>query len=100
MSLSFNQQCIRLDLNSLQEPNWDEVTEEEKLDVYKFRIDFKEGDTNKCWKVLPVILYFAGYCCYEVLKKIKCNSCKNLISRRDNVEGIPEINWCFCGAGY
>ena len=40
-----------------QEPNWDEVTEEQMLDVYKFRIDVKENDDNKCRDVLPVILY-------------------------------------------
>ena len=29
---------------NLQESNWDEVTKEQKLDVYKFRIDDKEND--------------------------------------------------------
>ena len=67
---------------NLQEPNWDEVTEEQKLDVYKFRMDIKEDNVNKC-RVLPIILYLAGYCCYAVFKKIKYNSCKELISGRD-----------------
>ena len=65
------------------------------LFVYKFRIDVKEDDINKCREVLPVILYLAGYCCYVVFKKIKCNSCKDLISGRDNVEEIPETNSYF-----
>ena len=39
LSLPFNQQCIKIVLKNLQEPNWDEVTEGQKLDVYKFRID-------------------------------------------------------------
>ena len=43
------------------------------------------------------ILYLAGYCCYAVFKKIKCNSCKDLISRKDNVEEIPETNSYFQG---
>ena len=38
-----------------------EVTEEQKLNVYKFRADFKKDDINKYW-VLPVILYLASYC--------------------------------------
>ena len=80
MSLPFNQKCIEIDFKNLQESNWDEVTEEQKLDVYKFRIDVKEDDINKCREVLPVILYLAGNCCYVVFKKIKCNSCKDLIS--------------------
>ena len=32
LSLAFNQQCIKTDLKNLQEPNWDEVTDEQKLD--------------------------------------------------------------------
>ena len=31
------------------------------------------------------------------MKKIKCSSCKDLISGRDNVEEIPEINCYFRG---
>ena len=71
------------------------MTEEQNLDMYKFKIDFKEDDVNKCREVLPVILYQAGYCFYAVFKKIKCNSCKALISERDNVEEISEINSYF-----
>ena len=56
------------------------MTEEQKLDVYKFRIDLKEDDIIKCREVISVIQYFAGYCCYVVFKKIKCKSCKDLIS--------------------
>ena len=69
------------------------MIKEQKLDVYKFRIDVKGDDVNKC-RVLPIILYLAGYC-YAVFKKIKCSSCKDLISGRDNVEKIPEMNSYF-----
>ena len=48
LSLPFNQKFIKIDLKDLQEPNWDEMTEEQKLDVYKFRIDVKEDDINEC----------------------------------------------------
>ena len=66
LSLPFHQKLIRIDFKNLQEPNWDEVTEEQKLDVYKFRIDVKEDDINKRREVLPVILYLANYyCCRE-----------------------------------
>ena len=73
------------------------MTEEQKLDVYKFRIDLKESDVHNHREVLPVILYLAGYCCYVVFEKIKFNSCKDLISERDNMEDIPEINSYFAG---
>ena len=56
LSLSFNQKCVKIDFKNLQEPNWVEVIEEQKLDVYKFRIDVKED---------------ADYCRYVVFKKIK-----------------------------
>ena len=65
--------------------------------MYKFRIDVKDDDLNKCREVLPVIIYFTGYCCHAVFKKIKCNNCKSLISGSDNVEEIPEINTYFKG---
>ena len=54
------------------------MTEKQKSDVYKFRIDVKEDDINKCREVLPVIICSAGYCCYVVFKKIKCNNRKYL----------------------
>ena len=73
------------------------MTEEQKLDVYKFRIDLKEEDINKCREIISVIKYFAGYCCYVSFEKIKCKSCKDLISGRDNMEEIPEINSYFQG---
>ena len=55
-SLPLNKLDIKIDFKNLQDTNWDEVTEEIQLDVYRFRIDFKEDDVNKCRKVLPVIL--------------------------------------------
>ena len=39
LSLPFNQQYIEIDLKNLQELNWDEITEKQKLNVYKFRIE-------------------------------------------------------------
>ena len=92
LSLQFNQKCLKIDFKNLQEPNWDEVTEEQKLDVYKFRIDLKEDDINNCTKVLCVILYITGESCNAVFMKIKGNSCKDLISDINNVEKITKIN--------
>ena len=54
--------------------------------MYKVKI---EDDVNKCREVHPVILYLAGDCCDAIFKKIKCNNCKDLKSRRDNVKEIP-----------
>ena len=46
-------------------------------------------------EVLPIILHLAGNCCCTVFNKMKCSSCKNLISGRDNVEGTGIINSYF-----
>ena len=51
LSLPLNEQCIKNDLNNRSETNWDEVTDEQKFAMYKFRIDIKDDDINK---VLPV----------------------------------------------
>ena len=33
LNLPFNQQYIKIDLKNLQEPNWDEVTEEQNINL-------------------------------------------------------------------
>lgn len=95
LSLPINNRTI--ELKNLKETNWDEMTREQELHVYKFNIDVTEDDVNQCKEVLPVILYLAGYCCHAVFKKLKCNSCKNLISGREAVEEIAELNSYFQG---
>ena len=70
------------------------MTEEPKLHVYKFRIDLKEDDVNKCG-VLTLIQYSADYCYHVICPKIKCNSSKDLIFGRDNVKEILEKNRYF-----
>ena len=51
---------------NLQEVNWNEMTEEQNLDVYKFNIDVTDNDVHQCKEVLPIIIYLAGYCCNAV----------------------------------
>ena len=53
LNLPFNQQCIKIDLKNLQEPNWDEITEEQKFDSFKFRIDVTEDDIDVCAEAIP-----------------------------------------------
>ena len=47
---------------NLQEVNWNELTEEQNLDVYKFNIDVTNNDVHLRKEVLPIIIYLAGYC--------------------------------------
>ena len=87
LSLPLNQQYIKMNFKkefTRTELGWS--NRGAKVRWYKF-----EDDVNKCIKVLHVILFWAGYCCYAVFKKIKSNSCKTSISGRDNVEERPEI---------
>ena len=58
------------------------MTEGKKLDIYKFDIDVTDDDVNQCREVFVVIQYLAGYCCFAVFKKMKYNSCKNVIMKR------------------
>ena len=46
-------------------------------------------------KFFSVILSLTVYCCYAVFKKIKCNSFKDSITEKDNMEEKPEINSYF-----
>ena len=64
--------------------------------MYKFGIDLKEDDVNKCG-VLTLIPYKAGYYYHLVCLKIKYNICKDLIFGRDNMKEILEINRYFQG---
>ena len=54
LSLPLNNQCINL--MNLQEVNWNEMTEEQNLDVYKFNIDVTDIDVHQCKEVLPIII--------------------------------------------
>ena len=52
LSLPLNNQ--RIDLKNLQDANCDEMTEVQKFDIYKFRIDQTDDDVNQCREVLSV----------------------------------------------
>ena len=59
LSLPLNNQSINL--MNLQEVNWNEMTEEQNLDVYKFNIDVTDNDVHQCKEVLSIIIYLVGY---------------------------------------
>ena len=64
LSLPLNNKSINL-MNFL-EVNWNEMTEEQNLDVYKFNIDVTDNDVHQCKEVLPIIIHLACYCCNAV----------------------------------
>ena len=68
------------------------MTEEQNLDIYKSNIDVTDNDVHQCKKVLPIIIYLAVM---PFLKKMKCYSCKSLVSGKDDM--LPDINSYFQG---
>ena len=70
LSLPLNQQFIKIDFKNIQELYWDKMTEELKLGVYKFRIDVKEDNVNKCREILPIVLYLAVVTVLWFLRKL------------------------------
>ena len=54
---------------NLQEVNWNEMTEEQNLDVYKSNIDVTDNDVHQSKEVPPIKIYLSGYCSYAVFMK-------------------------------
>ena len=54
LSLPLYNQSI--DLKTLQEGNWGKMTEEQKVDIYKFNIDITGDNVNQWKEILPVVL--------------------------------------------
>nr|CAH7769842.1 unnamed protein product [Callosobruchus chinensis] len=46
-------------------------------------IDVSEVDIEKVNDEMPVITYLAGYCCFSVLKKVKCDKCQQNLTYTD-----------------
>lgn len=72
------------------ETNWEDMERNSHLgDMEKFCITVSESDITQCQKVLPVIVFLAGYCCYAVFKKTRCNDCKSLVTCSSD-DDLPE----------
>ncbi len=82
LSLPLNNQNVNL--KNFDETNWDDMERNCKLDLHKITIDVSENDIKRCKEFLPVVTYLAGYCCYAVYKKLKCNFCKDLITCKES----------------
>ncbi|GBM01384.1 hypothetical protein AVEN_236207-1 [Araneus ventricosus] len=60
--------------------NWEELDNfiSEKLPT--FPVLLSEDDFKKTEDFLPVLVYLGGYCVHTVLKKLKCNICRTLLT--------------------
>ena len=54
--------------------NWDSYNSLEIGQQYPIHVTTEEVNGGK--EKLPVLTYIAGYCCYSVNKKLKCEDCK------------------------
>ena len=75
--LPLNGKPVRL--AQFDESKWDEMNHngQEKLTI---NLNIVKRDFDDCETILPIIVYLAGYCCYTVDKKVKCQLCKELTS--------------------
>ena len=94
--LQLNQQYIKNNLINLQKTFWDKVTEEQIFMGMNLKLMLNRMVLLNLDNLF--LLYFDVNCWDAVLKKIKCNSIKNVKSERDNVEEIVEIKSYFPGS--
>ena len=89
-SLPFHNQNVVL--KNFEVTNWEELKKCEQLDLCVCNLDVSvcEKGIDNCNDILLVMVYLAGYCCFAVLKKLKCNSCRSMITCSDTGEEIPE----------
>lgn len=85
-----NQKVVIRELST----EWEEMEQVSQVkDKQKFsEMTVTEDDVKKCEELLPVIVYLAGYCCYAVCKKNKCDHCKHLITCDTDTNDLPDIH--------
>lgn len=79
-------------LSNLDEINYENVKEDEVTEIGSCyaNLDVSKEDIDMCEEVMPVIVYLAGYCCHSVLKKMKCNACRDMITCVNSGEDVLE----------
>lgn len=90
LSLPINDKKVIL--NNLDEINYEDVKEDEVTEIESCyaNLAVSKEDIDMCEEVMPVIVYLAGYCCHSVLKKMKCNACRDMITCVNSSEDVLE----------
>ncbi|XP_064093175.1 uncharacterized protein LOC135205849 [Macrobrachium nipponense] len=88
--LPFHDRAVHVAIND--EINWNdlETTHTVKGTLRDISLQVTQNDIDNCKGVFPIITYLAGYCCYSVYKKGKCNSCKEMITGEHDEEIFPK----------
>ena len=77
LKLKLNGVVIHLSDFSL---NWDLFESDSVASYTPLPITVTKEDISSSSETIPVITYIAGYCCYSINKKLKCEECKLLIT--------------------
>ena len=88
--LPFHDRAVHVAINN--EINWNdlETAHNVKGTLGDISLQVTSDDIENCKDEFPIITYLAGYCCYSVYKKRKCNSCKEMITGALDEETFPE----------
>ena len=87
LRIPFHNQCI-----VFEEANWEQMESNDLVNLHRFDVDVTQTDIESCMGYLQVLIYIAGYCCFAVSKKTKCDSCKDLLTRNEDIESLPDNN--------
>lgn len=62
------------------------LNDDSTTDITIFDLTVTPGDIASCEEYFPVLTYLAGYCAFVVIKKLKCQSCKRLLTLDQKIE--------------
>ena len=79
-------------LNFFEETEWEKIENNDISNMEKYDVEVTQGDIEECMDLIQVITYLAGYCCFAVSKKIKCELCKELLTCNEDIESLPDIH--------
>lgn len=80
-----------VDLNKMTDYDQDFPTENDQLLETESVVNVDKGDIEAANDYLPVVAYIAGYCCYSILKKTKCESCKLMLTKPET-DDLPDVS--------
>lgn len=88
LRIPFHNQSV--DLKDFEEAKWEKMDNNDLLNIHRFDIEVTQDDIEKCMEYLQVITYLAGYCCFAVSKKMKCEFCKDLLTCNEDIDSLPD----------
>lgn len=88
LQLPFSKGVVKFDEMSKYDTELINPSETCELELF---IKVSPEDIEACSDYLPVVAYIAGYCCYSILRKYKCEQCKTHLVKTE-LEELPDVN--------